>query len=245
MAKRIRIEWTERERRAVVEAIAEGRMKSPSMAMGPLVMEAQNRALPPERRRKYLNTQVATLLPDVEALLKDWYRKARKPEQPPPPEPEPLPTVEDVIKDAPTQILTLELVRRLFIESDSVVDRLEAVERAVDRLSVSATGSTKSLRAKVPRVLVVGLKGDQANTIRNALEGEDIDLRLVVQERKRPTKYPEADIVFLTGFNSHSDIQKVMSQFGKHRIRRAGGAERGTSILIGELRKIAREGLVL
>lgn len=131
-----------------------------------------------------------------------------------------------------------------FTRSAEFDNRITRIERAVDKITTAGVrGVDSEPISKPPRILVACVKsGDQANRIRNALEGEHVDPVILTGYHKPKVTgntLPDVDAAMMTGFAGHSLREALHKQYGKENVYDTSGV-RGISGIVGEIRKLAR-----
>lgn len=196
-----RVRWTEEERAALVEAMVEVLREQPHIARLELLRAAQNARLPPSRRRKVEHAvvyQIRDLFEQARAVAKE--RKAPPPVVAPPetPPPAPEPTLADLVERLADQLANRVVLRLL--------EALPAeLFRAAPDLTEERVGApnVEAERVGRPGVLVVGLLGAQAETIRRMFPQLNISA-LTADEALARDVLRRAHTVLMTKFINHS-----------------------------------------
>lgn len=250
----VRIHWNAEE----IELVC-AQMVKESGSFAERIRVAQ-KVLPVERRRKLVTAGPSQFNEKFHATLQRFedakYDKVPEPEPTPaaapPPEPEPIP--EEGLPTAEIQHSIFEalesafdakllgLVRRVLDdELTPIVERLDKMHGAMDMLVELETRALGSVppREQQKRVLVIGLLGDQENSVRNAV-GHMVRLTFrgsdsIAEMKKTP---PQVDLVIMSRFISHSMWNWINSRYGENKVMNVRG---GVTRIIGTIRVFAKE----
>jgi hypothetical protein len=145
------------------------------------LIQAINKAMemmPPYRRRKIVTLGSIPWLLDYVKLkmqeLKNYRKKVIAAEPPSPP------TTEELLKKATTQQLMVTIIERLLSTQEKTLATLEELRRDIQSGNrVVAQVAQVAPRPVKKKFVVVGLKPNQANEVRNRFVNQNVDIEFV------------------------------------------------------------------
>jgi len=230
-----RVWWTEEEKERLTDLVFGMQTSSPEKTLTVLLAQAQHQ-IPPHRRRKvFAFSQLSWMISGLKlrySRLKEAQRNASPYTAPAAPVVQR--PVEEVVREAPTQLLVQELCGRFF----SKAGKMEQAFAMLDRLA-SDTHNNKPVVAAVPttrkpKAYIVGIREDQAAEIKERF-GDRIELSFHFsgQASLRKNDLPEGQIFCLTKFIDHSSYHVL--KHSKRMLEVNGGISDLSSSLIGWL----------
>lgn len=207
-----RIYWTEEEKRKLVDLVISMRISDPVPSITAIVNHAQEQ-LPQERRRTIIAASAVGWLVEE---AKDRIASLKKLEE----------TVEqlrqqlsaarqeiEVLKQSPASVLSpRELMGLAFDRLENRIVAAEARSRVQAPSPASSNGTKKkdATTHRIPKVLVVGLKGQQAQGIKDALS--EVPVTLLFGDERDQGLGPQADAVVMTKFCRHAVWDRIREQ---------------------------------
>jgi hypothetical protein len=191
-----------------------------------------------EREKK---TRAETLIRAASSAPRAEDQPSAAPE--PEAEPDPGPTVAEIVASAPFALIWERLgveVERFLSRAD---ERASGIEGAIRRLGLNPVHGLPSAafdpegRVRPPRVVIVGLLGDQQHAISNRI-GRAAELRFPRKDNAG-APLPDADYaVLMARFVRHADQDRLFSTFGRERVSVVTG---GLDTLSGVIRRLVED----
>jgi hypothetical protein len=227
-----RVWWTDEEKEQLTDLVFGMQTNNPEKSLTVLLAQAQHQ-IPPHRRRKVFAFSSIPWMISGLRLRYGRLKEAQRNASPytPPAAPVVQRPVEEVVREAPTQLLVQELCGRFFTKAEKMEQAFAMLDRLAsdthnNRQPVALVAST----TRKPKAFIVGLKEGQAAEIKNRFEERvEFAFHFSGQASLKSGEVPEGQIFCMKKWTDHPTYW-VLKKAGSVKEINGGMSDLSTSL---------------